>query len=497
MNIIFICHDGLASQSTYHVLSIAEQLSCLGHDCVACIPKSMNDCDVGIRPTSISILTFKDARDGKIQFVNRGGPTLIHCWTPREQVKNLALYLSSRYECPYFVHLEDNEREILNRELRDISYEKLVRLPPSEQSKYIANAAIRIHPHEHWEFLRESTGCTVLIDKLAEHVPTGIPVRLFWPGYDDCFSGQFPDRRDILRHKFGIPESSFVVLYSGAFHDINKEEIYRMLIVLKVLFNRGMPLIFVKTGSNQFPDLLRDGIDSGWIRDLGFLPRNELPDIYALSDTLIQPGCSDPFNDYRFPSKLPEALISGIPIILPYSNLGRYMKDKEEALVTRDYSMDSLIDQITYLFDHPAERFKIGRNGQAFCREHLDWKQASLKIHGFYEACLTGTREDLIRTGQIQVEKTDNLTRSSSTLPCDGTGNFSAPVEPHEICRIFRKDINHDKEEAISTCGFATGLSILERKYKRNKRRLCRYRLISIAELGVILLLLLIIIYLK
>lgn len=475
MNIVFICHGGLVSQSTYHVLSIAEQLNDLGHECVACIPESPSVGDESMRKTSIPILTFKEARDGGIAFRNRGGPTLVHCWTPREQVKNFTVYLSNRYKCPYFVHLEDNEREILNRELRDITYEELARLPASNQDKHILNSEIRIHPHKHWEFLRNSAGCTVLIDRLAEHVPTGIPVQVFWPGYDECFSTQVPDPKNVLRNKRGISETNFVVLYSGAFHGINKEEISRMLMALKILFNRGMPLTFVKTGYNEFPVLLENGIESGWIKNLGFLPRNELPGILALSDVLIQPGCSDPFNDYRFPSKLPEALVSGIPVILPYTNLGRILKDKEQALVSHSHSIDKLIEQIIYLYDHPKERVAIGRSGQAFCREHLSWEHASRKIQDFYHACLMESSENLIEHGWIQMQVTDNLTRSSSPAPCEKIGILSAPVEIHEICRILGEEMPTSQ------------LVLLEKKYVRVKKRLKRFMIICFVELGVIL----------
>ena len=496
-NIVFVCHGGVTSQSTYHVLSIAEQLEKLGHACVACIPDSANDSDVGMRLTSIPIRTFQEIRTRGVEFTNGNGPTLIHCWTPREQVKNFTMELSSRYKCPYFVHLEDNEREILNRELRKISYEELSRLPASEQGKHIVNSEIRIHPQKHWEFLHGATGCTILIDKLVEHVPTGIPVQLFWPGYDDCFAEHLTNQREDLRGRYGVSEDSFVILYSGAFHGINEDEIYRMVIVLEILFNRGMPLTFVKTGPNGFPDLLKEGIEAGWIKDLGFLPRDELPGVLSMSDILIQPGCSDPFNDYRFPSKLPEALISGVPVILPYSNLGRILKNKEEALVSYDHSIDTLIDRITYLYDHPLERLAIGRNGQAFCREHLDWGQASQKINDFYVACLMDSSEILNKKGLIQMKVTDNLSRSSSLVSCGEIGKFSAPVELNEIYQIFMKDTKPEGGITMPPHRREPRWSDLERKYIRKKRRLKRFTLISLIELGIILVLVFIIFHSK
>lgn len=497
MNIIFVCHGGLLCQSIYHILSIAEQLSELGDNCVVCVPDDANDGDRSIRPSCIPILTFEQAEKLGIEFCNQIGPSLIHCWTPREQVRDFTMGLVSRYKIPYFVHLEDNEREILNRELKDITYEELTKLPAPDQGKYILHSKLRIHPHNHWEFLQRSSGCTVLIDRLAEHVPTGIPIQLFWPGYDDCFANVLHESKKELRLKYGIPESSFVVLYSGTFNGINQEEIHLMVIALKILYNRGMPLIFVKTGHNQFPEFLEDGIEKGWIKDLGFLPRNDLPEVFSMCDVLVQPGCSDPFNDYRFPSKLPEALVSGVPIILPYSNLGRILKDKNEAIVLHDDSIDGLIAQIAYLFDHSTDRIEIGHNGRSFCIEHLDWKIAARTIHDFYEACLNETPENLIATGRVQTARTDNLTRSSSPVEEEVGGRLSAPSEFSEIYRIIREEMNLNEDYAHLTRVANSRFSELHRSYKRKKRRLKRFRLISIIEFGVILVLIIIMNYSK
>lgn len=475
------------SQSTYHVLSIAEQLTRLGHDCVVCVPEAP---DMSLRATSIPILDFKQAKDRGIMFPNRQGPTLIHSWTPREQVRCFTEFLAARCRCPYVVHLEDNEREILNRELRGITYEELVRLPSSEQGRHIANAEIRIHPQKHWEFLGNAAGCTVLIDRLSEHVPSGVPVQLFWPGYDDGFLPAANGHKVALRDKYGIPESSFVVLYSGAFHGINKEEICGMVLVLKILHNRGMPLTFVKTGYNEFPDLLRGGVEEGWIKDLGFLPREDLPGVFSLSDVLLQPGCSDPFNDYRFPSKLPEALATGVPIILPFSNLGKILKNREQALVSKDPSMDGLIEQIVYLYEHPDERREIGRKGMEFCNEHFWWELAARKISDFYEACLSEDK------GTLRAEVTDNLTRSSSLPPRDG-GGYSSPVDFAELFSLFRKETGLDGGPSRLPVHHDAQLSLLEKKYVRKRRRLKRLTWISLAELGVIVALVLVLIYSK
>ena len=52
-----------------------------------------------------------------------------------------------------------------------------------------------------------------------------------------------------------------------------------------------------------------------YTQSLGFIEdRHRIADILCLADVLIQPGRPDPFNDLRFPSKLPEFFAMGKPV---------------------------------------------------------------------------------------------------------------------------------------------------------------------------------------
>ena len=469
MNIIFVSHGGLTAQSTYHILSIAEQLKELGYSCIVCVP-SLEKESSKILQCVIPILEFKEAQKGKLYFENGKGPDCVHCWTPREMVREFTLYIQQRYGCPYFVHLEDNEREILNRELREITYEKLAKLSEKEQDSYIINKKIRINPHRSWEFLKGSAGCTVLIERLKEHVPQGVPCQLFWPGYDTFFRTCLSEKRPEICKRLEIPADGFIVLYSGAFHEINYNEISRMVSVLKILHWRGLPIYFIKTGSNVFPWLLSKGADDGWVKDLGFVPRKDLLDVYAVANVLIQPGNSDPFNDYRFPSKLPEALIQGVPIILPQTNLGEVLADQHEALVTCSGSMDELAEKIVWLYEHPEEARQIGKNGQEFARNNLTWEKAASVIEQFYHLCLHGTQEDLNDRGLIQHQTTTNTKVTSDPLWGRPTQQLHHPIEPDEILQ----------KDSINT--YTDGNFLLEKKLNKKKRRFKRLMVISIIE---------------
>ena len=82
----------------------------------------------------------------------------------------------------------------------------------------------------------------------------------------------------------------------------------------------------------------------------------EVPGYLALADAYVQPGAPDEFNRYRLPSKLPEFLSMGRPVILPACNLGNELVDGEEALLLREGSALEIAARIENLLDAPERR---------------------------------------------------------------------------------------------------------------------------------------------
>ena len=67
--------------------------------------------------------------------------------------------------------------------------------------------------------------------------------------------------------------------------------------------------------------------------ELGFVERGMIPVYLSIADILIQPGKAGLYNDYRLPSKIPEFLFMKKPVVLPDTNIGRFLKNNEEALL--------------------------------------------------------------------------------------------------------------------------------------------------------------------
>ena len=69
--------------------------------------------------------------------------------------------------------------------------------------------------------------------------------------------------------------------------------------------------------------------------ELGAVGWREIPGYLALADAFVQPGGPDDFNRYRLPSKLPEFLAMGRPVMLPHCNIGHDLDARRERAAAR------------------------------------------------------------------------------------------------------------------------------------------------------------------
>ncbi len=111
-----------------------------------------------------------------------------------------------------------------------------------------------------------------------------------------------------------------------------------LYLAVKLLQRRGRPVQLVRLGDTEFGGVdprafgaLRDGVF-----ELGPIPWREIPGYLALADAFVQPGAPDDFNRYRLPSKLPEFLAMGRPVILPHCNIGHDLTHGENALLLEE-----------------------------------------------------------------------------------------------------------------------------------------------------------------
>jgi glycosyltransferase involved in cell wall biosynthesis len=124
---------------------------------------------------------------------------------------------------------------------------------------------------------------------------------------------------------------------------------------------------------------LRDGEP-----DLGDVPWREIPGYLALADAYVQPGGPNDFNRYRLPSKLPEFLAMGRPVILPACNLAEEMNEGENALLLHRGDALEIAAGLERLLDEPGLAERLGTGARQFAVERLSWPRNAAALADFY-----------------------------------------------------------------------------------------------------------------
>ena len=379
LSICLVSHGHLCSNSGQHVYSIAKELAGYGYRIALCIPR--NSEQKQNRQEDIDIFSFNEYLD----VVGERPPVLVHLWTPRESIRKFYLKLISvcTFNIPYIVHLEDNEMCIL-QEHANVSAQDIKDVMLGKNTIAVPDHCT--HPLHGKLFIENANGLTSLISSLTAALPASQPKATFWPGFDASFAVQrSADELSNFRSSLNLPDDVYITAYTGNVHQSNVEEVRSLYIAVALVNRMGVPLKLIRTGKD-FVSLSEHGDDvlHKHTVELGIVSQGDLPKILQLTDILIQPGKVDEWNSYRVPSKLPEYLISGRPVILPEVNLGKILKNNEEALILNAANAEQIAAMLIEWLPRKRDRALIGLNGAKFAKKHLNWSVATKIINDLY-----------------------------------------------------------------------------------------------------------------
>ncbi len=384
-NILFVSHSDFPANSAVHVHHFANELIELGYDCVVAVPKDKHS--IKTVGGNLYKLTQFDEYDSVVQlFANQQPPDIVHAWTPRQHVRKYCYSLSLLHQFALVIHLEDNEESIIENFLQ-IPLEQWSLEAESKLSDY------QSHPFKYKEFMNNADGVTVIMDKLKEFVPENTPSIVLYPGVDSRQFSPQAKNQDLLT-AWEIPEDATVLSYTGNVHLTNFQEVRSLYLAVGNRNKTGKPTYLIRTGYDEFGGdyrLLEE--DELWIKpyiiELGWVDRSRITEILALADILVQPGKADKFNDYRFPSKIPEFLGMGKPIIIPDTNIAKDLTHEENALIATSVDENTLPAMIDRLMEDQLLREKIANNGLQFALKRLNWRNSTEQLITFYQTLLT------------------------------------------------------------------------------------------------------------
>jgi len=380
VNILFVNYGDFTTNSLNHIGGFANALSLRGHACLVAVPGG-KDSFAAVRAPLFTPATYAELLTRPAAFPDGRPADLVHAWTPREGVRKFVLAYQTRAAARLIVHLEDNEEYLLEA-WTGLPVAELRERPDAELLD-LQQAGLP-HPIRYRNLLRLADGVTVIVDALRKFVPAGPPVQLLPPGVD--FTLYRPQPRDpALARELGLRSHEKILVYTGSRTFANEPEIRDLYAAVRLLNQQGRPTRLVRTGFNS-PEFDRDfaAAFKDVVVDLGFVDKARLPGLLALADVLVQPGRPGPFNDCRLPSKLPEFLAMGKPVVLPAANIGAGMTGGQDALLLRTGTPEEIAAACARVFADPALAEQLGRGALAFARRHFDLAANTDRLARFY-----------------------------------------------------------------------------------------------------------------
>ena len=389
MRILFVHYGTFESNSAIQNFHFANRLVDRGFEVAVCgrAPELVER----VGDPRFECLDYRALAAKLAEFRRRPRETVIHAWTPRERVRRATAAAAERLGAPYLVHLEDNEEHLAGA-LEGREFARLRAAPIDEQDK-VAGLEYA-HPTHYPEFMRGAAGVTVITEELNEFNFARRPHHLMRPGVDPERFG--PHVEPVSeRERLGVRRDEFLLVYQGAMHYANQREMFSLYLAVSLLQRRGHPVRLLRLGENW-----THGIDPsfGALRDrgaieLGAVPWREIPGYLALADAFVQPGAPNEFNRYRLPSKLPEFLAMGRPVVLPRCNIGADLTDGDNALLLDRGDGAEIADRVESVIADPELARRLGRGAREFALRNLDWDENTDRLARFYRRMARSAQE--------------------------------------------------------------------------------------------------------
>lgn len=395
LKVLFVSYGSFNCNSGGHIAHFANELSRAGQKvCVCADGNEATAADFGEPLFKTAQIEEVRRQHGCLFDIDDGmigdERTIIHAWTPRENVRTLVESLVKTRNCKYIVHLEDNEDYITSSAF-GIEPSKFHQSPVSCFGSISGSLS---HPVRYRRFLQNAAGATVIVDKLAEFVPSGLPIHLLEPGVESSLfeTGIAPRRRSQLKSELNVSGNEILCLYCGNMHSANRREIFSLYVAMEILNRRGFPVRLIRTGNNY-----TEGLDESFsyltkhVIELGYVARHRLIELMKLADFFVQPGSADMFNEYRLPSKIPEFLAAGKPMVLPAANIGLKLRNEKEAMILEQGDGKDIADKVERFLIDSNLGLKLSRNARRYAIRNHDWPRNTKELIGFYRKILSAT----------------------------------------------------------------------------------------------------------
>lgn len=149
--------------------------------------------------------------------------------------------------------------------------------------------------------------------------------------------------------------------------------------VVERLGGRGVRFVMVGAG-DMYARMIELAADLGvgkYFHYTGFLDREQVQRVYAMSDLYVMPSVSEPFGISPL-----EAMVHGVPVIV--SKQSGVSEVISNCIKVDFWDVDAIADAIVNVLEDGRDRTRLQKNGRAEAR-NITWSLAAARIEAVYE----------------------------------------------------------------------------------------------------------------
>ena len=292
---------------------------------------------------------------------------------PKESAKALVCAVHSTWKGEAIVTKKDNPKELNPNEKTMLRFNLLLRYYEKKLMKR-SDALIAVSKYT----VGELTELYDIEEKKIHVIYNGVDTNRFKPR---------PNRVE-LRRKFELEEKKKIVLFVGRLYHRKGLEILLRSIPPIIQDFSDIKFVISGTGFKKKEQSLRDLAKKLDIEDyvtfLGYVPDQDLPDLYSASDIFVLPAIYE-----NFPFAILEAQATGLPVIsTKVGGIPEFLEDNKNGFLIDPGDQVQLAQRILMLLRDPIRAEEMGKLGRSLIEKSLDWRIITGQVIDLYNKLL-------------------------------------------------------------------------------------------------------------
>lgn len=292
---------------------------------------------------------------------------------PKDSAKALVCAVHSTWKGEAIVTKKDNPKE----------------LNPNEKAMLRFNSILRSYEKK----LMNRSDALIAVSKYTVNELTelyGISTEKIHVIYNGVGTQKFKPRPNKLelRHQFGLEPDKKIVLFVGRlYHRKGLEPLLRSIPpVLKEFSNVTFAISGTgfKEKEQSLRNLTKELKIENYVKFLGYVPDEKLPELYSASDIFVLPAIYE-----NFPFAILEAQSTALPVIS--TNVGgipEFLDDGKNGFVIEPGDEQELTQKLLTLLKNAELAKKMGDLGRELIEQNLSWKIITNQVVDLYHKLL-------------------------------------------------------------------------------------------------------------